>query len=161
MRPDRVIIGECRGGEALDMLQAMNTGHDGSLSTLHANGPRDAIARMETLCLMAGMELPIKAIREQIASAVDLIVHIARLRDGSRRVTHVTEVAGLDGERMLLGDIFMFDFDAGLDAEGRYTGLLEPTGLTPSLLSKLKDHGIEVPVSLFESDDAESAGSTW
>jgi pilus assembly protein CpaF len=160
MRPDRVIIGECRGGEALDMLQAMNTGHDGSLSTLHANGPRDAIARMETLCLMAGMDLPIKAIREQVASAVDLIVHVARLRDGSRRVTHITEVIGLDGERMQLGDVFTFDFDAGLDPEGRYCGLLEPTGIAPTVLQKLKDHGIEVPVTLFEPDDA-TAGSAW
>ena len=159
MRPDRVIIGECRGGEALDMLQAMNTGHDGSLSTLHANGPRDAIARLETLCLMAGMDLPARAIREQIASAVDLIVHVSRLRDGTRRVTHLSEVTGIDAEAVLLSDIFTFDFDAGLDIDGRYSGHLEPTGIVPVLLSKLRDHGETVSPSLFALDALEEEGA--
>jgi pilus assembly protein CpaF len=153
MRPDRVIIGECRSGEALDMLQAMNTGHDGSLSTLHANGPRDAIARLETLCLMSGMELPMMAIREQIASAVDVIVHVARLRDGTRRVTHISEVVGMDANAVGLSDIFVFDYDAGLDIEGKYAGGLVPTGLTPVLLTKLGEHGETVDPALFEVDD--------
>ncbi len=149
MRPDRVIIGECRGGEALDMLQAMNTGHDGSLSTLHANGPRDAIARLETLCLMAGMDLPVRAIREQIASAVDLMVHVSRLRDGSRRVTHISEIVGMEGDAVALADIYTFDFDAGLDIDGRYMGELEPTGLTPVLINKLREHGEDIDPAMF------------
>ncbi len=159
MRPDRVIIGECRGGEALDMLQAMNTGHDGSLSTLHANGPRDALARLETLCLMAGMELPVRAIREQIASAVDVLVHVARLRDGTRRVTHVSEVVGMEGDGVALSDIYTFDFDAGLDIEGRYAGELEPTGILPMLTTKLREHGEDVDMSLFQLED-EDLGET-
>ena len=122
MRPDRIVIGEVRGGESLDMLQAMNTGHDGSISTVHANSPRDAIARLETLVLMAGMDLPLRAIREQIASAVNLIVHISRLRDGTRRVTHVTEVQGMEGDIVTLQDAFTFDYSAGLDANGRFLG---------------------------------------
>ena len=113
MRPDRIVVGECRGGEALDMLQAMNTGHDGSLSTVHANSPRDAIARLETLALMAGMDLPLRAVREQVASAIDVIIHVSRLRDGSRRVTHVTEVLGMEGETVTLQDAFVFDYSAG------------------------------------------------
>ncbi|MFN3218349.1 MAG: CpaF family protein [Acidimicrobiales bacterium] len=153
MRPDRVIIGECRGGEAMDMLQAMNTGHDGSLSTLHANGPRDAVARLETLCLMSGMDLPVKAIREQIASAVDLIVHVARLRDGTRRVTHISELVGLDGEALMMTDIFTFDFDAGIGPDGRYAGLLCPTGQVPAVLSKLREHGEDVSAELFLPED--------
>ncbi|MGI9622732.1 MAG: ATPase, T2SS/T4P/T4SS family [Acidimicrobiales bacterium] len=157
MRPDRVIIGECRGGEALDMLQAMNTGHDGSLSTLHANGPRDALARLETLCLMAGMDLPVRAIREQIASAVDLLVHVARLRDGTRRVTHVSEVVGMEEDSVMLSDIYTFDFDAGLDIDGRYSGQLHPTGLTPVLVTKLHEQGEEVDMALFDPE-AEMAG---
>ncbi len=153
MRPDRIIIGECRGSEALDMLQAMNTGHDGSLSTLHANGPRDAMSRLETLCLMAGMDLPIKAIREQIASAVDVIVHIARLRDGTRRVTHVSEVAGIDGEAIAIADLFVFDYDAGLDVEGKYAGGLVPTGIKPLLEHKLHEHGVHLSSHIFEVPD--------
>ncbi len=153
MRPDRVIIGECRGGEALDMLQAMNTGHDGSLSTLHANGPRDALARLETLCLMAGMDLPVRAIREQIASAVDLLVHVSRLRDGTRRVTHISEVVGMESDTITLSDIYTFDFDAGLDIEGRYAGHLRPTGLMPMLTTKLREHGEDVDMSMFEPDE--------
>ena len=158
MRPDRVIIGECRGGEALDMLQAMNTGHDGSLSTLHANGPRDALARLETLCLMAGMDLPVRAIREQISSAVDLLVHVSRLRDGTRRVTHVSEVVGMEGETISLADIYTFDFDAGLDIEGRYAGQLRPTGLMPLLVTKLREHGEDIDMSMFENDEAMAGG---
>lgn len=149
MRPDRVIIGECRGGEALDMLQAMNTGHDGSLSTLHANGPRDALARLETLCLMAGMDLPIRAIREQIASAVHLVVHVARLRDGSRRVTHIAELVGMEGEHLTMSDLFTFDFDAGFDIEGRYAGELRSTGLRPLVLDHLSEHGVTIDPTLF------------
>jgi pilus assembly protein CpaF len=122
MRPDRIVIGEVRGGESLDMLQAMNTGHDGSISTVHANTPRDPIARLETLVLMAGMDLPLRAIREQIASAVNLIVHISRLRDGTRRVTHVTEVQGMEGDIVTLQDAFTFDYSAGVDAQGRVLG---------------------------------------
>ena len=160
MRPDRVIIGECRGGEALDMLQAMNTGHDGSLSTLHANGPRDAIARLETLCLMAGMDLPVRAIREQIASAVDLLVHVSRLRDGTRRVTHVSEVVGMEDDAVVMSDIYTFDFDAGLDIDGRYTGELQPTGIVPSLVSKIREYGEELDNKLFDPEEALAGGKS-
>ena len=132
MRPDRIIIGECRSGEALDMLQAMNTGHEGSLTTVHANSPRDALSRVETMTLMAGFDLPVRAVREQLASALDLIVHLARLRDGTRRVTQVTEVGHMEGEVILLQDIFMFDFRMGTDAVGRSLGHLKATGLRPT-----------------------------
>jgi len=142
MRPDRIVVGECRGGEALDMLQAMNTGHDGSLSTLHANSPRDAMSRLETLVLMAGMDLPLRAIREQAASAVDLIVQIQRLRDGSRRVVNVTEVMGLEGDTVVLQDIFTFDFAAGVDEHGRFRGNAVPTGIRPRFSERFADHGI-------------------
>ena len=128
MRPDRIVIGEVRGGESLDMLQAMNTGHEGSISTVHANSPRDALARLETLVLMAGMDLPLRAIREQIASAIDVIVQISRLRDGTRRVVSITEVQGMEGEIITLQDAFAFDFAAGVDADGRFRGACEPTG---------------------------------
>lgn len=148
MRPDRIVIGECRGGEALDMLQAMNTGHDGSLSTLHANTPRDAISRVETMVMMAGMDLPIRAIREQVSSAVDVIVQLSRLRDGSRRVTHVTEVVGMEGDTVTLSDIFIFDIE-GIDEKGKYIGSLKPTGLRPMVLEKLEDEGISVDPSVF------------
>ncbi|MBW3578116.1 MAG: CpaF family protein [Actinobacteria bacterium] len=149
MRPDRIIVGEVRGGEALDMLQAMNTGHDGSLSTVHANTPRDAIARLETMVLMAGMELPVRAIREQVASALDLIVHISRLRDGSRRVTHVTEVHGMEGQVVTLQDVFLFDYSAGLDADGRFLGSQRPTGIRPRFVEHLTQLGIPVPAVVF------------
>ena len=142
MRPDRIIVGECRGGEALDMLQAMNTGHDGSLSTLHANSPRDAMARLETLVLMAGMDLPLRAIREQSSSAIDLIVQIARLRDGSRRITHVTEVHGLENDTVVLQDVFAFDFAAGVDQHGRFLGHAAPTGVRPRFSERFEEHGI-------------------
>ncbi|WDZ85603.1 CpaF family protein [Micromonospora cathayae] len=149
MRPDRIVVGEVRDGAALDMLQAMNTGHDGSLTTVHANSPRDSLSRLETMVLMAGMDLPIRAIREQIASAVDLIVHQSRLRDGSRRVTHVTEVLGMEGDVISLQDIFVYDFRAGADEHGRPRGLLHPTGLRPHFLEKLADAGIMVDPATF------------
>ncbi len=149
MRPDRIIVGECRGGEALDMLQAMNTGHDGSLTTLHANSPRDAVSRLETLVLMAGEDLPLRAIREQIASAIDLIVQIARIRDGSRRVTRICEVGKVlpDGS-VEVRYIFVFDFH-GADTTGRVIGELVPTGLVPAFLEKLAWRGISVQDQLF------------
>jgi pilus assembly protein CpaF len=149
MRPDRIVVGEVRGGEALDMLQAMNTGHDGSISTIHSNSPRDSLARLETMVMMSGMELTIRAVREQVASAVDLIVHQARMKDGTRRVTHVTEVVGMEGDIITLQDIFLFDFHAGVDEEGKFKGELEPTGLRPKYLDKLSDKGIHVPPVMF------------
>ena len=152
MRPDRIVVGECRSGEALDMLQAMNTGHDGSLSTVHANTPRDAVARLETMVLMAGMDLPVRAIREQVTSAIDLIVHLTRLRDGTRRVTHVTEVQGMEGDIVTLQDIFQFDYSAGVDAHGRFLGTLKPTGIRPKFSDHLKDLGMELAPSVFGAD---------
>lgn len=149
MRPDRIVVGEVRGGECLDMLQAMNTGHDGSLSTVHANSPRDAIARLETLVLMAGMDIPLRAVREQVASAVDVIVHLSRLRDGSRRVTHVTEVQGMEGEVVTLQDAFVFDFSAGVDAQGRFLGQTIPTGVRPRFTDKFAELGIRVSPEVF------------
>ncbi len=148
MRPDRIVVGEVRGGEALDMLQAMNTGHDGSLTTGHANTPRDMLSRLETMVLMAGMELPVKAIREQIASAIDLIVQTARLKDGSRRITHVTEVQGMEGEVIVLQDIFRYH-QLGIDAEGRIIGEFRPTGIRPKFYEKLLAAGIALPPGLF------------
>jgi pilus assembly protein CpaF len=150
MRPDRIVVGECRGGESLDMLQAMNTGHDGSLSTVHANSPRDALARLETLVLMAGMDLPLRAIREQIASAVDVFVQLSRLRDGTRRVTHVTEVQGMEGEVVTLQDAFVFDFAAGVDSHGRFLGKAIPTGVRPRFTDKFNDLGITLSPAVFE-----------
>ena len=148
MRPDRIVVGEVRSGEALDMLQAMNTGHDGSLTTGHANSPRDMLARLETMVLMAGMELPIKAIREQIASAVDLIVQQSRLRDGSRRITHITEVIGMEGDVVTMQDIFVFK-QQGRDENGRITGAIIPTGIKPKFVEKLEDAGITLPNDIF------------
>jgi pilus assembly protein CpaF len=159
MRPDRIVVGECRGGESLDMLQAMNTGHDGSLSTVHANSPRDAIARLETLVLMAGMDLPLRAIREQIASAVDVVVQITRLRDGSRRVTHVTEVQGMEGETVTLQDAFLFDYSAGVDAHGKFLGRPVPTGVRPRFTDKFDDLGIKLSPRVFGV--VEPAGGGW
>ncbi len=158
MRPDRVVIGECRGGEALDMLQAMNTGHDGSLSTIHANTPRDGLARLETLVLMAGFDLPAMAIRQQIASAVDVFVQIARFRDGSRRVVSITEVEGMEGQTITLSDIFAFDHSAGIDSSGRHLGKLKPTGIRPKFTEKLADHGISLPPDIFGSVDVLNYG---
>jgi pilus assembly protein CpaF len=149
MRPDRIVVGECRGGESLDMLQAMNTGHDGSLSTVHANSPRDAIARLETLVLMAGMDLPLRAIREQIASAVDVVVQLTRLRDGTRRVTHVTEVQGMEGETVTLQDAFLFDYSAGVDASGRFLGKPVATGVRPRFTDRFEELGIRLSPRVF------------
>ncbi len=149
MRPDRIVVGEIRGGEALDMLQAMNTGHDGSITTVHSNSPRDTLSRIETLTLMAGMDLPVRVIREQMASALDMIVHLTRLRDGTRRVTHVSEVMGMEGDVVVLQDIYTFDFSAGIDEEGRFRGGLRSTGIRPSFSEKLNDYGIALEPSLF------------
>jgi pilus assembly protein CpaF len=152
MRPDRIVVGECRGGEALDMLQAMNTGHDGSLTTLHSNSPRDSLARLETLVLMAGYDLPVRAIREQIASAVDLVVHVSRLKDGTRRITHITELEGMEGDVITLQDLFLFDYGMGVDENGKYLGRLKATGIRPSFSEKLEDAGIKLPADLFEPE---------
>ena len=149
MRPDRIVVGEVRDGAALDMLQAMNTGHDGSLTTVHANSPRDALSRVETMVLMAGMDLPIRAIREQIASAIDLIIHQSRLKDGTRRITHITEVVGMEGDVISLQDIFVFDFRAGQDEHGRFLGQLHATGLRPRFVDRLAEVGITVPPEIF------------
>ncbi|WP_426990051.1 CpaF family protein [Pseudarthrobacter sp. Y6] len=154
MRPDRIVVGEVRGGESLDMLQAMNTGHDGSLSTVHSNSPRDAVARLETLVLMAGMDLPLRAIREQIASAVNLIVQISRLRDGSRRITHVTEVQGMEGDIVTLQDAFVFDYSAGVDVHGRFLGKPVATGIRPRFIDRFEDLGIHVSPAVFATPAA-------
>lgn len=148
MRPDRVVVGECRGGEALDMLQAMNTGHDGSLTTAHSNSPRDTLSRMETMVLMAGMDLPLRAIREQISSAVDLIIHQSRFKDGTRKITHVTEVVGMEGDIITIQDVFLFK-QTGIDSNGKVLGGLEPTGIMPSFIEELKSAGIEIDRKIF------------
>jgi pilus assembly protein CpaF len=149
MRPDRIVVGEVRGGETLDMLQAMNTGHDGSISTIHANSPRDVLSRLETLALMAGMDLTIRAVREQVAAAIDLIVHLARLQDGVRRVTSVTEVVGMEGDVITLQDLFQFEVEGGLDDNGRLRGRLGPTGLRPHFLERLADRDVHLDASWF------------
>jgi len=149
MRPDRVIVGECRGGEALDMLQAMNTGHDGSLTTVHANSPRDVISRLETMVLMSGMELPSRAIREQIASAIDIIVHESRLSDGSRKVTFISEVVGLEGQQIVMQDIFEFK-QTGVDEKGKVIGKFLPTGAVPTFYEHLKSRGLHIDPSVFD-----------
>ena len=147
MRPDRIVVGEVRAGEALDMLQAMNTGHDGSLTTAHSNGPRDTLARLETMCLMAGMDLPLRAIREQIASALDVIVHQERMRDGTRKVTHITEVQGMEGDVIVLSDIFVFE-QTGME-EGKVIGRLKPTGIRPKFVEKMEAENIKLPPDIF------------
>src|SRR5215218_3152508 len=152
MRPDRIVVGEVRGAEALDMLQAMNTGHDGSISTVHANTPRDVLSRLETMVLMAGVDLTIRAVREQISSAVDVIVHQSRLKDGTRRLTHITEVVGMEGDVIVLQDIFLFDFKAGVDEHGRFLGTMKPTGIRPRFLERLSDQGIHFPSELFQNE---------
>jgi len=149
MRPDRIVVGEVRGAEALDMLQAMNTGHDGSITTVHANSPRDALARIETMTLMSGFDLPIRAIREQMSSALDLIVHLTRLRDGTRRITHVTEVQGMEGDVITLQDVFLFDYGMGIDQNGRFKGHLKATGIRPRFAEKLQDLGVKLGAELF------------
>jgi pilus assembly protein CpaF len=148
MRPERIVVGEVRGGEALDMLQAMNTGHDGSLTTGHANSPRDMLARLETMVLMAGMDLPVRAIREQISAAVDLIVQQSRLRDGSRKITYITEVLGMEGDKIVLQDIFRY-VQTGADERGRLTGSFKATGIKPKFIDKLTASGIKVPEEIF------------
>jgi len=152
MRPDRIIVGEVRGGEALDMLQAMNTGHDGSLSTIHANSCRDALSRLETMVLMAGMEIPIKAIREQISSAVNLIVHMNRLKDGSRRFVKISEVQGMEQDTIILEDLFLFDYSMGIDEKGTFKGTIKSTGLRPRFLERLKNIGIVLPDEIFDRE---------
>ncbi|GGB84962.1 CpaF pilus assembly protein, ATPase CpaF [Knoellia flava TL1] len=149
MRPDRIVVGEVRDGAALDMLQAMNTGHDGSITTVHANSPRDSLSRLETMVLMAGVELPVRAIREQVAGALDLIIQQARLKDGSRRIVAISEVVGMEGDVITLQDIFAFDFSAGRDEQGRFRGQLVGTGLRPRFTQDLADVGVELPPSLF------------
>jgi pilus assembly protein CpaF len=152
MRPDRIVVGEARGGEALDMLQAMNTGHDGSITTVHSNSPRDTLARIETMTLMAGFDLPIRAIREQMSSALDLIVHLTRLRDGTRRITHVSEVQGMEGDVITLQDVFLFDYGMGVDADGRFKGHLKATGIRPRFAEKLQDYGVKLGAELFHAE---------
>jgi pilus assembly protein CpaF len=152
MRPDRIVVGEVRGGEALDMMQAMNTGHDGSISTVHSNSPRDALARIETMMLMAGVDLGVRAIREQIASALNLIVHQARMKDGIRRITHITEIVGMEGDVIALQDLFKFDYSAGIDEEGKFRGDLQATGLRPKFTEYLTDRGIALPAEVFAPD---------
>ena len=149
MRPDRIVVGEVRGGETLDMLQAMNTGHDGSISTIHANSPRDVLSRLETLALMAGMDLTVRALREQVAAAIDVVVHVARLQDGVRRVTSVTEVVGMEGDTVTMQDLFLFHVEGGLDERGRVRGRLESTGLRPHFLERLAERNVQMDPSWF------------
>lgn len=151
MRPDRIVVGECRGEEALDMLQAMNTGHDGSMTTAHSNSPRDTLSRLETMTLMAGMELPIRAIREQISSAIDLIVHQERMRDGTRKVTAITEVTGMEGDIITTTDLFIFE-QMGME-NGKIIGKLRPTGLRPKFMDKIETSGIHLPATIFGVGD--------
>jgi pilus assembly protein CpaF len=148
MRPDRIVVGECRGGEALDMLQAMNTGHDGSMTTVHSNSPRDTLRRVETMVLMAGMELPLKAIREQVASSFELIVHLERIKDGSRKVVKVSEVQGMESDTIVMQDLFVFEY-YGVE-KGIVKGELKPSGLRPQFMEKLKSSNIQLPDSIFE-----------
>jgi len=156
MRPDRIVVGEVRGGEALDMLQAMNTGHEGSLSTLHANSPRDAMSRLETMVMMSGIELPVRAIREQVASALDLVIHLSRMRDGTRRVVEISEVSGMEGDTITLSSLFKFDYERGFDEDGNYAGDLMPTGLRPMFSDELRYMGVELSDSMLGTtfDDA-------
>ncbi len=156
MRPDRIVVGECRGGEALDMLQAMNTGHDGSLTTIHANMPRDVISRLETMVLMSGLNLPVRAIREQIASAVDLIVHESRFSDGSRKVTHVTEIVGLEGDQITMQNIFEFR-QTGIDTNGKVIGKFIPTGAVPTFVEEITARGLSIDHSIFDPQKEKSA----
>jgi pilus assembly protein CpaF len=148
MRPDRIVVGECRGGEALDMLQAMNTGHDGSLTTLHANSSRDALSRLETMVLMAGVELPLKVVRQQVSSAVDLIIQQSRLKDGTRKVTAITEVAGMEGDIIVLTDIFKFE-QTGIGEGSKILGTLKPTGIRPQFSPRLEAAGFKLSGDIF------------
>jgi pilus assembly protein CpaF len=157
MRPDRIVVGEVRGGEALDMMQAMNTGHDGSISTVHSNSPRDALSRLETMAMMSGMDLGIRAIREQIASAIQVIVHQARMKDGIRRITHVTEIVGMEGDVITLQDLFLFDYSAGIDDEGKFRGQMKATGLRPRFMDRLAERGVAVPAEVFSPTGGRTA----
>ena len=152
MRPDRIVVGEVRGAEALDMLQAMNTGHDGSLSTLHANNPRDALARLETMVLMAGTELPSHAIRQQISSALDLIVHQDRMRDGTRKITHITEVQRMEGEEIITQDLFVLHH-LGVNDDGKLLVEHRPVGVQPLFVDKLAAQGVDLPANIFTPED--------
>ena len=152
MRPDRIVIGEVRGAEAIDMLQAMNTGHEGSLTTLHANSPRDALSRIETMVLMSGLDLPLQAIREQVASGVDLVVHVDRLSDGTRRVVAVSDVTGMEGSTVQLNELFTYDYAAGIDAAGRHRASIAPTGIRPTFEAKIRRFGIELGADSFRGD---------
>ena len=151
MRPERIVVGECRGGEALDMLQAMNTGHDGSMTTAHANTPRDTLSRLETMCLMAGIDLPVRAIREQIAAAVDVIVQQSRMKDGSRRITAITEVQGMEGDVIVMQDIFVFE-QTGIE-NGKIIGRMKPTGIRPKFVEKFEVANIYLPPNIFGAMD--------
>jgi pilus assembly protein CpaF len=148
MRPDRIIVGEVRGGEAFDMMQAMNTGHEGSLTTVHANSPRDALLRVENMLLMAGFDLPVRAIREQMSSAFHIIIHLARFVDGSRKIVTLSELTGLEGQVVTMQDLFRFHHD-GIDAEGRVLGEVLPTGIQPRFLDRLKAMGVSFPSDMF------------
>jgi pilus assembly protein CpaF len=150
MRPDRIIVGEVRGEEALDMLQAMNTGHDGSLTTIHANSPRDSIARLETMVTMANANIGIRAIRQQVSSAIDLIIQVSRFSDGTRRVTHMTECVGMEGDQVTTQDIFVFE-KTGVTEDGRVTGRFRPTGIRPKFYDRLRAAGIQLPASIFQT----------
>lgn len=158
MRPDRIVVGECRGGEALDMLQAMNTGHDGSLTTIHSNSPRDALSRLETLIMMAGMDLPLKVVRQQIASAVDLIIQQSRLKDGTRKVTAITEVAGMEGDTVVLTDVFKFE-QTGVAEGGKIIGDLKPTGIRPIFSPRLEAAGLKLGPEIFGANISEMLGN--
>jgi pilus assembly protein CpaF len=147
MRPERIVVGECRGGEALDMLQAMNTGHDGSMTTIHANTPRDALARLETLVLMSGIELPVKAIRQQVAGAINIFCQLSRLRDGSRRVTSITEITGMEGETITMQEIFVFE-SQGAGPDGKIIGHFKPTGIRPKILDRMFTMGLPLPAEI-------------
>ncbi|MDH4139159.1 MAG: CpaF family protein [Coriobacteriia bacterium] len=149
MRPDRIIVGEVRGAEALDMLQAMNTGHEGSLSTVHANSPRDALSRIETMVLMSGYDLPVRAIREQSSAALNVVIHLSRLRDGTRRITQVAEIETMEGDTIVMQDIYSFDYSMGVSEDGHYLGYLKPTGLRPKFAERLEYMGIEMPAEMF------------
>lgn len=158
MRPDRIVVGEVRGGEALDMLQAMNTGHDGSLTTVHSNSPRDALSRLETLVLMAGMDLPLKVVRQQISSAIDLIVQQTRLKDGQRKVTAITEVAGMEGDTVVLTDVFKFN-QTGVDADGKVLGELRSTGIRPNFMPRLEAAGVKLGAEIFAGNFSNNSSS--
>jgi pilus assembly protein CpaF len=149
MRPDRIVVGECRGGEALDMLQAMNTGHDGSLTTVHANSPRDVISRLETMVLMSGMDLPVRAIREQIASAIDLIIHEARFSDGTRKIVKVTEIVGQEGDQITMQDIFEYR-QTGVDNRGKVIGRFTATGSVPTFIEEIASRGLSINRQMFD-----------